>query len=149
MVNVLSFYSNIAILLNIYPIEHRFNTAMYLANWQCFLGNLFLMFYDPYHIVKLTRTIAFVNQLPLVVLHFLNQLYHIAPLYLFRKRQTWSETISAKSFLLSIIFFMSYSLLVSDNLIVNAYGITKTHFVFLFGSMVSVAWLCTFLSKKK
>ena len=112
-------------------MTHTVNTALYLSNWFCFFGNLYLMFYDPTHLPFLTRDLPFISTLPPAVTHVLNNLWHILPLYLFRKRQTLKETIAFSSVVVSVLFFVVYAVGMPASDFMQLYDITREHFLTL------------------
>ena len=144
MPNVISFFSNIVIVLNFFPMTHAVNTALYLANWLSFVGWLWVSLKNPLHVATINRGIPFLNTLPLATVHVLYQLLHILPLYFFRNRQTVKETLSTQSFLIVSVLFLSYLVLFPEHVIIEDYEVGKTQFLF----MAAVIAGCTFLLKK-
>ena len=142
---VLSFYSIITFLLNLIPFTHLINTALYLSNWMCFFCNIVLFLYKPLHIVEIVKQldISFLQNIPFFWLHVVNQIAHTIPLILFRQRQTFAETFSTNSFLISTVFFLTYLIVFSDATIYNAYNIDSSS-LFILGLSVAVfLWLST------
>jgi hypothetical protein len=144
MPNFISFFSNIVIALNFFPMTHAVNTALYLTNWFSFVGWLWVSLKNPFHAAVISRGIPFLNTLPLAILHVLYQLLHILPLYFFRKRQTLKEALSSQSFLIASVLFLSYLVLFPEHVIVEDYEVGKTQLLV----MAAVIAGCTFLLKK-
>ena len=131
MLLVLKYYSNWMTVLNCFRMTHTVNTALYLTNWFCFFGNFYLMFYNPSHIPFLTRDIPLLKTLPVSIKHLLNNLWHVLPIYLFRKRQTLSETIAFSSVVLSMLFFVVYAVAMPASDFVKLYDVSREHFITL------------------
>lgn len=144
MPNFLSFFSNMVIVLNCFPMTHAVNTALYLTNLFCFLGWIWVGLKNPLHVATISRGIPFLNTLPLASQHVLYQLLHIIPLYFFRKRQTLKEVLSPQSFLIASVLFLSYLVLFPEHVIVEDYEVGKTQLLL----MATVIAGCTFLLKK-
>lgn len=144
MPNFISFFSNIVIVLNCFPMTHAVNTALYLTNWLCFVGWLWVCLKNPLHVATINRGIPILNTLPLAALHVVYQLWHIWPLYFFRKRQTLAETLSTQSFLIASVLFLSYLVLFPEHVIIEDYEVGKTQLLV----MAAVIAGCTFLLKK-
>ena len=144
MPNFISFFSNIVIVLNCFLMTHAVNTALYLSNWMCFVGWIWVCLKNPLHVVTISRGIPFLNTLPLTAMHLVYQLLHIIPLYFFRKRQTLKEVLSTQSFLIASVLFLSYLVLFPENVIVEDYEVGKTQLLL----MATVIAGCTFLLKK-
>ena len=142
---VLSFYSNISFLLNLFPFTNLINTALYLSNWMCFLCNIVLALYHPLHVVDIVEKIPipFLQTIPLFWLHTLNQICHIIPLVLFKLRQTFAETFSTNSFLIAAVFFLTYLITFSERTIHNAYNIHTSSLFILVLSVAVFLWLST------
>ena len=131
--NLLAYYSNIVLALNFLPLDHAVNTALYLSNWLCFVANGVIMLRNPDLLTIQTQNESLINWIPIPLLHFLNQAYHILPLVIFRKRQTITETVSYESILISSVFFLSYMVFFSDHIIFVNYRLDKTQ-VFIIAS---------------
>jgi hypothetical protein len=131
MLLVFKYYSNWMTVFNFYPMTHTVNTALYLSNWGCFFGNLYLMIKDPLHLDFLTKDLPFLNTLPLAVAHVLNNLWHVLPLYLFRKRQTLAEIIAFPSIVLAALFFFVYGFSMPASDLMRLYNMTQQEFLLL------------------
>jgi hypothetical protein len=149
MPNVLTFYSNITFFMNLFRINRQVNSALYLSNFLSFVGNFMFMLKTPEHLKYLVQTIPYLNRLSLGVLHVMNQIYHILPLYLFRHRQTLQEVVSFSSFRIAILLFLAYVILMPTNVIIENYSVSKPLFVVGFFTLMLFIWLCTLTLKKK
>jgi hypothetical protein len=107
--------------------------------------NVYLLVKNPHHIKKLTKDIPLIKQLPLAVLHFMNQGYHILPLYLCRNRQTLKEVFSTQSFLIALFFFSFYILLTPHHVVRENYDMHKKPFVLAAFVLFVFVWMCTLL----
>ena len=115
--------------LNLFTMTHTVNTALYLTNWCCFFGNVYLMVKDPLHLDFLTKDLPFLSTLPLAVAHVLNNLWHALPLYIFRKRQTLAETIAFPSIAVSALFFFVYGFGMPASDLLRMYNVTQKEFL--------------------
>lgn len=120
-----TFYSNIVTVANVFPMTRLVNTALYLSNILCFLGNFWFYVTNPLHFGFLTRDVPFINTLPTPVAHVLNHLWHLAPVYLFRNRQTIAETVAPPSVFLAAFLFTCYLVLFPEPVISRNYEMTR------------------------
>jgi hypothetical protein len=143
--NLLAYYSNIVLVLNIFPLGHAVNTALYLSNWLCFLGNAVIMLRNPNLLTFQTKDEPLFNWIPIPILHFFNQGYHIFPLFIFRNRQTITETLSYESILISAIFFLSYLVFFSEQIILENYLLDKKQVFIIAGGFGIFTLLFSYL----
>jgi hypothetical protein len=141
-------YSNILIILNFFTFTHVLNTALYLSNWLAFVTNFLLMLTNPQHIAFVVRDVPYVSSLPLYQMHLLNQGYHLIPLYIFRMRQTWAETVSIPSFLIAALLFCCYIVIFPEKFIVDNYGLYKMDLVKLGIYSTAIIFLGSLFVKK-
>ena len=129
MLLVFKYYSNWMTVLNLFTMTHTVNTALYLTNWLCFFGNVYILFRNPFHLAFLTKDLPLLTTLPLAVKHVLLQLWHALPLYVFRKRQTLAETIAFPSIAVSALFFFVYGFRMPASDFVRMYNVTQIEFL--------------------
>jgi hypothetical protein len=133
--------------MNLFPMTHSVNTALYLSNILCFLGNLLFFLSNPLHLGFLTRDIPFINIVPTQVAQVLNQFWHLAPVYFFRKRQTIVETFSVPSILLATFWFTCYLVLFSEPTLIDNYEMTRVQMMMVWYTVAAL--LLLFLYSKK
>jgi len=126
-----TFYSNIMIVLNFWTMTPLVNSALYLSNVLCFMANVGLHLSNPLRLASLTRDVPYLNTIPAVLVHLMNDIWHFTPVYLFRNRQTLSQVISFKSFLTASFFFFFYLATLSEKSIYANYGMNKRQLIFL------------------
>ena len=141
MVLVYTLFSIIVIFCNLFRIQPSINSALYLSCILCFIGNFLLMLHNPAHVIALTIRIPYLNQLPAIMIHLMNHLYHILPIWLFRYRQSISDIFSVKSYLIAVGIFVVYVLLIPDDNIYDNYAVRKDQFIVGFFTIVLLTWI--------
>ena len=105
---------------------------------MCFLGNLIVMVINPLHFGFLTKDIPYVQSFPLWLKHLLNQLWHLAPVYLFRNRK---NILTNTVVFLTFFLFSSYLVLMPEWVLLRNYELDRTKMVVLAGGVFRMLFI--------
>lgn len=125
-------FSSIVFILNIFLLDHTFNTALYFCNIMSFvIASVIILMYPDF--LFDTYKDLFFGYLGKTTINIVGTIAHALPVYLFKDRQNLSELLEPTIIIYSFMFLLTYYIIFKKKLSI-VYPASETELYYLAGS---------------